>query len=104
MLRLCVTRHAGALLRRSAAPHSRLLSTTPSDAMAAKLRQELDAVNVTVEDVSGGCGSMYKAYVESPKFAGLNVVKQHQLVQGVLKAEIADMHGFSLKTAKPRGD
>ena len=103
MLRLAVSRNAGALLRRTAPPRVRLLST-PSEAMEAKLRDELDAVNVTVEDVSGGCGAMYKAYVESPKFAGLNIVKQHKLVQGVLKAEIAEMHGFTLKTAKPRGD
>ena len=104
MLRLAaVSRNAATILRRSAPTRLRLLST-PSEAMEAKLRDELDAVNVTVEDVSGGCGAMYKAYVESPKFAGLNTVKQHKLVQGVLKAEIADMHGFTLKTAKPRGD
>ena len=42
------------------------------------------------------------AQVESPRFSGLNVVKQHKLVQGVLKAEIAEMHGFTLKTAKPQ--
>ena len=60
--------------------------------MEAKLRDQLDAVAVTVEDVSGGCGAMYKAYVESPKFVGLNIVKQHKLVQGVLKDEIAEMH------------
>ena len=101
MLRLAVSRNAGALLRRTAPPRVRLLST-PSEAMEAKLRDELDAVAVTVEDVSGGCGAMYKAYVESPKFAGLNTVKQHKLVQGVLKEEIAEMHGFTLKTAKPQ--
>ena len=106
MLRLALTRNA-VLLRRSARPppRARVLSTeTPSEAMEAKLRDELDAVNVTVEDVSGGCGAMYKAYVESPRFVGLGVVKQHKLVQSVLKAEIAEMHGFTLKTAKPRGD
>ena len=105
MLRLAVARNAATILRRSARPPPRVrLLSTPSEAMEAKLRDELDAVNVTVEDVSGGCGAMYKAYVESPKFAGLNTVKQHKLVQGVLKDEIAEMHGFTLKTAKPRGD
>ena len=101
MLRLAVSRNTGALLRRTAPQRVRLLST-PSEAMEAKLRDELDAVNVTVEDVSGGCGAMYKAYVESPRFVGLNIVKQHKLVQGVLKEEIAEMHGFTLKTAKPQ--
>ena len=104
MLRLAaVTRNAATILCRSAPTRLRLLST-PSEAMESKLRDELDAVNVTVEDVSGGCGAMYKAYVESPRFVGLNIVKQHKLVQGVLKDEIAEMHGFTLKTAKPRGD
>ena len=101
MLRLALKRSSAALRPRLSA---RLLSSTPSDDMAAKIIRELDATVATVEDVSGGCGAMYKAYVESPKFAGLNIVKQHKLVQGVLKAEIAEMHGFTLKTAKPRGD
>ena len=103
MLRLAVTvmpPQSSAGRRRRAAP---LLSTeTPAEAMEAKLRDQLDAVAVTVEDVSGGCGAMYKAYVESPRFVGLGVVKQHKLVQGVLKDEIAEMHGFTLKTAKPK--
>ena len=105
MFRLAVTRSAATIVRRAAPPRVRVLSTeTPAEAMEAKLRDQLDAVAVTVEDVSGGCGAMYKAYVESPRFVGLGVVKQHKLVQGVLKAEIAEMHGFTLKTAKPRGD
>ena len=102
MLRLAVTRNAATIFRRAARPPRVRLLSTPSKAMEAKLRDELDAVAVTVEDVSGGCGAMYKAYVESPRFVGLNTVKQHKLVQGVLKAEIAEMHGFTLKTAKPR--
>ena len=42
------------------------------------------------------------AQVESPKFAGLNVVKQHKLVQECLKVEISEMHGFQLKTKLPQ--
>ena len=103
MLRLALTRSAATMLGRAAPPRVRFLSTeTPAEAMEAKLRDQLDAVAVTVEDVSGGCGAMYKAYVESPRFLGLGVVKQHKLVQGVLKDEIAEMHGFTLKTAKPQ--
>mmetsp|Transcript_1919 Transcript_1919/g.5793 ORF Transcript_1919/g.5793 Transcript_1919/m.5793 type:complete len:110 (-) Transcript_1919:26-355(-) len=75
--------------------------STPSDAMAKKLRAALDAPHVEMEDVSGGCGAMYKCYIESPKFEGLNTVKQHKLVQSILKDEIAEMHGFIVKTAKP---
>lgn len=45
---------------------------------------------------------MYKCYIESPQFQGMNTVKQHKLVQSVLKEEIAAMHGFTLKTSLPK--
>lgn len=51
-----------------------------------------------VQDISGGCGSMYAIEIESPKFAGLTVIKQHKLVNQVLKEEIAKWHGVQLRT------
>jgi len=56
------------------------------------------ATDMAVVDVSGGCGSMYEVFVESPDFAGLRVVKQHQLVTAALKKEISDMHGIRIST------
>jgi stress-induced morphogen len=41
---------------------------------------------------------MYAIEVESPKFAGLTVIKQHKLVNQVLKEEIAKWHGVQLRT------
>jgi stress-induced morphogen len=51
-----------------------------------------------VQDISGGCGSMYAIEIESPRFQGLTVIKQHKLVNQVLKEEIAQWHGVQLRT------
>jgi len=51
-----------------------------------------------VQDISGGCGSMYALDITSPKFKGLSVIKQHKLVNSVLKEEIGRWHGVQLKT------
>ncbi|XP_021967235.1 bolA-like protein 3 [Folsomia candida] len=59
------------------------------------------AVNIKVEDISGGCGSMYQIFVEDKKFDGLSIVKQHQLVNTALKNEIKDMHGIRIQTQSP---
>ena len=41
---------------------------------------------------------MYALDIESPKFAGLSVIKQHKMVNAVLKDEIKSWHGVQLKT------
>jgi len=46
----------------------------------------------------GGCGSMYAVNITSPKFRGLSLVKQHQLVNEALKENIKEMHGIQIKT------
>lgn len=51
-----------------------------------------------VQDISGGCGSMYALEIESPKFKGLTVIKQHKLVNSVLADEIKSWHGLQLRT------
>jgi stress-induced morphogen len=57
-----------------------------------------DVSQSQVQDISGGCGSMYAIQIESPKFKGLTVIKQHKLVNQVLKEEIAKWHGVQLRT------
>ena len=57
------------------------------------------ATDVAVVDVSGGCGAMYEVYVEAAEFAGLRLVKQHQMVTKALQEEIRDMHGLRISTA-----
>lgn len=44
---------------------------------------------------------MYGLDIVSHKFKGLSVIKQHQLVNKVLKEEIGKWHGVQLKTKAP---
>ncbi|KZM21294.1 uncharacterized protein EKO05_0011525 [Ascochyta rabiei] len=66
-----------------------------------KIKGELEPTKLEVQDISGGCGSMYAIEIESPKFKGLTVIKQHKLVNQVLKEEIAQWHGVQLRTRAP---
>eukprot|EP00614_Pseudopedinella_elastica_P020940 CAMPEP_0172616438 /NCGR_PEP_ID=MMETSP1068-20121228/64528_1 /TAXON_ID=35684 /ORGANISM="Pseudopedinella elastica, Strain CCMP716" /LENGTH=70 /DNA_ID=CAMNT_0013421875 /DNA_START=250 /DNA_END=462 /DNA_ORIENTATION=+ len=66
------------------------------------LEEKLAASKVLVEDISGGCGSMFKLEIESPHFKGLSMVKQHKLVTGALKEEIGEMHGLTIQTKIPK--
>ncbi|EON64390.1 hypothetical protein W97_03621 [Coniosporium apollinis CBS 100218] len=63
-----------------------------------KLKEQLAPVKLEVQDISGGCGSMYALDIVSPKFKGLPVIKQHRLVNQVLADEIKNWHGVQLKT------
>ncbi|KAJ4355724.1 uncharacterized protein N0V89_003744 [Didymosphaeria variabile] len=63
-----------------------------------KIKAELQPVNLEVQDISGGCGSMYALQIESERFNGLSVIKQHKLVNEVLKEEIKGWHGVQLRT------
>lgn len=77
-------------------------STPPMDDYEKKifeiLSEELSPKNLLVRDVSGGCGSMFAIEVESSKFKGIPMIKQHRIVNEVLKDEIAKWHGLQLKT------
>lgn len=44
---------------------------------------------------------MYQVLVVSNKFEGVSLVKQHRMVKDALKAEIADMHGLTVRTMTP---
>ncbi|KAF2187240.1 bola-like protein [Zopfia rhizophila CBS 207.26] len=63
-----------------------------------KIKAELDPVRLEVQDISGGCGSMYALNIESARFKGLPVIKQHKMVNSVLAEEIKNWHGVQLKT------
>lgn len=52
--------------------------------------------------IKGGCGSMYAVKIASPKFKGVPLVKQHRMVQDLLKDDIAKMHGIQIKTEAPK--
>lgn len=62
------------------------------------LKESFQPKNLEVKDVSGGCGSMFAILVESEQFKGIPMIKQHRLVNEVLKDEIKQWHGLQLKT------
>ncbi|KAF2736232.1 bola-like protein [Polyplosphaeria fusca] len=72
---------------------------TPGErAVFDKLLNSLSPVSLSVRDISGGCGSMYGIEIESSVFKGMSVVKQHRLVNEVLREEIGGWHGVQLRT------
>ena len=59
---------------------------------------------VTIRDLAGD-GDHYAARVVSASFAGLNRVKQHQLVYRALGSRMgAELHALQLETAAPDGE
>jgi stress-induced morphogen len=60
-----------------------------------------DPTAITVEDRSGGCGANFYILVESSAFKGMPRIKQHRLVQDILKDEIAKWHAVSIETRAP---
>ncbi len=66
-----------------------------------KLTRELEPTKLEVQDVSGGCGSMYAIEVVSERFRGLGMLGQQRLVNKVLGEEIRGWHGVQLRTGVP---
>uniref|UniRef100_A0A914XBD8 BolA-like protein 3 n=1 Tax=Plectus sambesii TaxID=2011161 RepID=A0A914XBD8_9BILA len=60
------------------------------------------ATALEVNDISGGCGSMYQVSIEDPEFKGKMKVEQHRMVTEALKKEIASMHGITIQTKAPK--
>lgn len=58
-----------------------------------------NAKTIEVNDISGGCGSMYEIFVETNEFKNIRKVKQHQMINQVLQTEINNMHGLRIYTA-----
>ena len=73
----------------------------PDQVKAAITRAIPDAA-VEVEDLTGG-GDHLQVTVVSSAFDGLSRVKQHQLVYGALRSELASeaIHALALQTSTP---
>ena len=73
-----------------------------ADQVRAAISQALPDAAVEVDDLTGG-GDHLQVTVVSAAFAGLNRVRQHQLVYGALRGELASeaIHALSLKTSIP---
>ncbi|VVC43748.1 BolA protein [Cinara cedri] len=59
------------------------------------------AKEIKIKDISGGCGAIFEVFVSSVEFKGLSMVKQHQIINEVLKNEIKSMHGIRIHTEIP---
>ena len=72
------------------------------DQVRSAISQALPDARVEVEDLTGG-GDHLQVTVVSSAFAGLSRVKQHQLVYGALRSELASeaIHALALQTAVP---
>ena len=66
------------------------------------IRRALPDAEVEVEDLTGG-GDHLQVRVVSASFDGLGRVKQHQLVYGALRRELASeaIHALAVQTSTP---
>ena len=72
------------------------------DQVRAAITQALPDARVEVEDLTGG-GDHLQVTVVSTAFDGLSRVKQHQLVYGALRSELASeaIHALAFQTSTP---
>ena len=72
------------------------------DAVAEAIRQALPDAKVDIEDLTGG-GDHLQVTVVSSGFSGLSRIKQHQLVYGALRDQLASeaIHALALNTSSP---
>ncbi|KAI1373383.1 bola-like protein [Hypoxylon crocopeplum] len=66
-----------------------------------KLMAEFSPAELMVQDISGGCGSMYGIEIASEKFRGVNMLKQQRMVNAVLGDQMKGWHGVQLRTKVP---
>ena len=73
-----------------------------SDQVKAAIGRALPDASVEVEDLTGG-GDHLQVKVVSSAFTGLSRIKQHQLVYGALRQELASeaIHALALQTSTP---
>ena len=87
---------------RSLARFASLQFMVHPDQVRAAITQALPDARVEVEDLTGG-GDHLQVTVVSTAFDGLSRVKQHQLVYGALRSELASeaIHALALQTSTP---
>ncbi|KAF4983593.1 hypothetical protein FZEAL_1043 [Fusarium zealandicum] len=79
-----------------------LPSMTPAEsAIADILAEKLTPTQLLVQDVSGGCGSMYAIDITSAAFKGQNILKQQRMVNAALGDLVKGWHGVQIRTKVP---
>jgi stress-induced morphogen len=76
-----------------------------TETMESMVRETLPGCRVQVVDLTGA-GESFRVEVIAPQFAGRSLIQQHQMINGIFKASLADgsIHALSIKTAAPEGD
>lgn len=75
-----------------------------AEEIEALIRKALPDAEIEIRDLAGD-GDHYAARVVSKGFAGLNLVRQHQLVYRALGGRMGgELHALQLETATPDGD
>ncbi|QPC74361.1 hypothetical protein HYE68_005113 [Fusarium pseudograminearum] len=76
-----------------------LPSMSPAEAAIAEiLSEKLSPTELLVQDVSGGCGSMYAIDITSPAFKGQTILKQQRMVNAALGDLVKSWHGVQIRT------
>ncbi|KAJ2669519.1 BolA-like protein [Coemansia sp. RSA 1085] len=63
-----------------------------------KLSKEMDIADISLTDVSDGCGTSYSLRVVSDYFKGKRTLARHRAVNKIIKEEISKLHAFSVST------
>ncbi|GMM28725.1 Bol2 protein [Martiniozyma asiatica (nom. inval.)] len=73
--------------------------TTPltAESLTNIIKERLEASEVEVQDMSGGCGQAFAVIIVSNVFTGKNKLQRHRIVNNALKDEIAAIHAFTQK-------
>lgn len=73
-----------------------------ADQVISMIQAEMPDAEVNVNDLTGG-GDHFEVTVVSDKFAGLTLVKQHQLVYQAVQSAMSSeaIHALALKTYTP---
>jgi BolA-like protein 3 len=89
----------------SSTPNPRIPTPERLDAAEAEIWNRLNAkfapAELVVQDISGGCGSMYGIEIVSDAFRGQTMLKQQRMVNAVLADLMHGWHGVQLKTRTP---
>lgn len=64
-----------------------------------RIRVALECPQLTVEDISCGCGSSFNVMCVSPHFQGKTLLQRHRIVNALFAEELRGaIHAFRLKT------
>ncbi|KUJ14822.1 bola-like protein, partial [Mollisia scopiformis] len=76
-------------------------SGVTEESLKTKIREQLQATHVEIEDMSGGCGQAYSAIIVSPLFEKKTTLAKARMVNTALKAEVAAIHAWTPKCYTP---